>query len=491
MKIKLFSAIVISLIFFSILRISVKSSELSVNRFQLPYEVLSIETNNKNILINGWGFINLNQHFLDESTHDIFIEFQSRTHQFTQKTTLQSIDMTSLMEYRGSPMCESKEYFKLSSICNYYYKNVGFEIFVPFSSFKENETYQAMLVVHAKQTNTTYKTKLFFPIKNPITKLVDDYLFSVDSSLNATQLIVNHSNVVVRNGPFTSYPIYRIGYSCSLTYKNQLFYRENSMFTSIVDKIILNNLTYYRINGDLDRCVNHRMRVKEGNTIQPMYIASSFIEYGGQMLTISSQLINDAPVLSITHPTIYEDETFDYLLFVSAFDKQEKDITNKIVVKSNNFVQKVGRYSLVLYVQDKHGAYDQRTMNVTVISPKNTPPIIFAQDRSIKQYENYNAMDGVVASDNEDGNLTSSITLVNQVSTDYLGDFTQCYEVYDSAKAKASKCVTISIVERDKVSSHRFVHDEFLQEIHQSWLEFFYVFKNELINKNPLYSTKR
>lgn len=209
------------------------------------------------------------------------------------------------------------------------------------------------------------------------------------------------------------------------------------------------------------------------------------------MLTISSELINDAPVLSINHPTVHEDEVFDYSLFVSAYDTQEKDISNKIVVKSSNFKQEVGRYSLVLYVEDKHGASDQRTMNVRVIGPSNTPPIIFAQDRSVKQHEEFRALEGVFASDKEDGSLTSSIKLVNQVSTQNIGDFLQCYEVYDSANAKASKCVNVSVVAKNRVSIHRFVHDDFLTELHSSWLKSLFIFNNEITNKIPLFSKKR
>jgi len=457
----------------------------------LPYEVLEIDQGFDKLSIRGWGFINHNQHFLDTSTHEISIEFQSRTHQFSVQATLRDLDMTSLMHYRGSPMCYSSNYLQKPSICNYNYKNVGFYVEVPYDTFAVNETYHAMLVVHAKQTKTTYKTKLYFPMKDSMSTLYDDYKITIDSSIHDTQLIVNHSNVVVRNGPSSSYPIYRIGQICSTTYQNQLFYKENSMFYNIKNKVINNNITYYTISGDVDHCFNHRLRVKEGQAINPIVIASSFVEYGGKMLTINRELVNDPPLLSVEHPTINENEPFDYSMYVSAYDIQEKDLTGKIIVESNNFIQKAGRYSLVFYVEDKHGAFDRKTMNVTVTKIENTPPLVFALDRTINQFDAFDPLDGVYATDKEDGDLTSSILLTNQVDTNVLGEFNQCYLVADSMSATATKCVTITIIKRNQVDTHRFVHANFLFDLHSSWQHVQFVFEKQLNNENPLHSVNK
>ena len=82
MKTKIMLSFVISLIFFSILRLSAHAQPSTVLKAKLPYEILSIEVNNNILNVSGWAFINHTQHFLNQSTHEISILFQSKTHQF-------------------------------------------------------------------------------------------------------------------------------------------------------------------------------------------------------------------------------------------------------------------------------------------------------------------------------------------------------------------------------------------------------------------------
>lgn len=491
MKPKLILPFIISLIFFSILRVHAQANVSTVSKHSLPYEILSTVLNKDTLTITGWAFINQNQHFLNDSTHEIAITFQSKEHQFTKKATLNKLDMTSLMTYRGSPLCKIDEYNKYPSQCNYSYKNVGFSVSVNMDQFHKQSTYQALLQVKAKQTNTTYRIALYAPNTEQITTMIDDYQFTLDSSLAHTRLVVSHSNVVVRSGPSTKYPLIKAGSSCSSGYTNQLFYKKHSVFNVIYDKETINNVTYFKLGGQLDDCVDLRRRVKEGQNIQPMYIASSFVEYAGKMLTISSELINDPPVLSVTHPTIAYNELFDYKKYVSAHDKQEGDISEKIVVLSNNFKQQTGRYSLLLQVQDKHGASDQKVMNVTVTAPENTPPIIKANDIVVKQNETFDPLLNVSAYDKEDGDLTHKVHTTNHVSTEYTGEFIQCYQVIDSQKAKANICVSVSVIERDKIISTRFVSPVITYKPHRSWIANIILLNRQLSSANAMYSKKK
>lgn len=491
MKPKLILPFIISLIFFSILRVNAQANTSTVSKYHLPYEVLSTTLNKDTLTITGWAFINQNQHFLNDSTHEIAIVFQSKDHQFTKQATLTNLDMTSLMTYRGSPICKSNEFNKISSVCNYSYKNVGFTLSVNMDQFKKQSTYQALLQVKAKQTNTTYRIALYAPNANQLITMIDDYKFTLDSSLTHTRLVISHGNVVVRSGPSTKHPHIKEGASCSSVYTNQLFYKMGSVFNNIFDKVTINNVTYFQIGGQLDDCLDLRRRVKEGQSIQPMYIASSFVEYAGKMLTISSELINDPPVLNVTHPTIAYNELFNYKKYVSAYDKQEGDISDKIVVLSNNFKQQAGRYSLLLQVQDKHGASDQKVMNVTVTAPENTPPIIKADDIVVKQHVTFDPLFNVSAYDKEDGDLTHKVHTTNHVSTEYIGEFMQCYQVIDSQKAKANTCVNVSVIERDKIINTRFVSPAIKYQPHRSWIAHIILYNRQLSSVNAMYSKKK
>lgn len=486
MKLKYLLPFIVSMIFFSFARLYPKGQELVVLKQQLPYEITNVTVSFSTLTIEGWAFINSNQHFLDSSTHSTTVEFTSREHRFKIPATLQPKDMISLMWYRGVRICGTHEYKKTSSTCNYSYKNVGFKVTVPLDTFNKNQTYTAMLILHAKQTDTKYKIQLFYPMKQPITKQSGDYQFEVHSALKDTRLIVNHENVVVRSGPSTAYPIVGAGASCSSAYANKLFYEKGQVFSNIIDKTMVNGVSVYRLKGNVLGCIKLKQRVKEGYSIDPMYIASTFVEYSGIMMSIENKLINEAPVLYVEHPTIHVDESFNWLEYVSAYDLEEKDLTKKIRVVSNSFMNKVGQYQIVLFVEDKHGYSDQKTMNVIVVGPKNTAPRLIVHDRTIKQFSYFDALEGAQAYDKEDGNLSSQIQLVNTVSTNKIGQFNQCYQVCDSANATATQCAVITIMERNETVNHRFIHAGITSIDHNSWNTSLREIKNQLQNDIPI-----
>lgn len=486
MKFKFILPFIVSMIFFSFTRLHSKGQELVVLKQQLPYEITDVKVSSSTLTIEGWAFINENQHFLNENTHSTFIEFTSKNDRFRVKARSLDKDMSGLMRYAGARLCRPTEYYKAASFCNYSYKNVGFILNVPLDMFHKEETYTAMLIVHAKQTNTTYKIQLFYPLKNPIINQVGDYQFKLTSAMKDTKLIINHQNVVVRSGPTQAYPIIALGSYCSKGYTNKLFYQHNQVFSNIIDKRIINGISIYRLKGDVLGCVDLKKRVKEGSSIDPMYIASTFVEYSGTMLSISNTLINQGPELFVRAAVINVDDPFNYTDYVSAYDYEEKDLSEKIQVVSSNYQNKIGHYQVVVYVCDKYGYSDQQTIKVTVKGPKNTAPTLVVQDRTLKQFSTFNPLDGVFANDKEDGNLSDKIKTSNQVTTDQVGEFSQCYLVEDSKQALASACAKITVIKQKQTISHRFLKKNISALTHISWQHFIRELSKQLENQVPL-----
>jgi hypothetical protein len=490
MKLRFIIPIIVSLLFLSITRIITNASTEVVLKSKLPYEIHHMSTSDDALTMNGWAFINSNQHFIDESTHTISIEFSSINNRFEVEATLINHNMTTLMFYRGSRMCESQEYFQVSSSCNYYYKNVGFELTVDFSRFLPNDTYHAMVVVYAKQTNQTFKTQLFFPMKEQIIQSYGDYAFTINSNIKDTKLVVSHSNVVVRNGPGQTHAVVHAGASCSLAYGNQLFYRKDRSFVNLLDKRVVDLVSYYKIMGQIEGCFQHRQRVKEGQDINPMWIASPFIEYGGIMLTVNNRLINEAPNLTLEHPIIQKYESFNPLDYASAFDKEEGDLTSSIKTISNKVnVSAVGIYEVTLRVEDQYGYFDEQVMFVTVID-NNHPPIIIASNQVIRQFSVFNPRVNVYAHDKEDGDLTHAIVLLNKINSSQLGDQNQCYSVKDSQLAAASKCVVISVVEGFITTQPRFASLHIGTTKDELWKSYQHIFNREMTNRITILENK-
>jgi hypothetical protein len=486
MKLRLVIPIIISLLFLSIGRIIANASTEVVLKSKLPYEIHHMTTTNEALNINGWAFINSSQHFVDESTHTISIEFTSINDRFEVEASLINHNMTTMMFYRGSRMCDPAEYFQVSSVCNYNYSKVGFVLSIDFSRFLPNDTYHAMVVVYAKQTNQTYKTQLYFPMNEQIVQAYGDYAFTINSNIKDTKLVVTHSNVVVRDGPGQTYPVIHAGASCSLAYGNQLFYRKDRSFETLLDKRVIDLVTYYKIIGQVEGCYQNRQRVKEGNDINPMWIASPFIEYGGMMLTVNNRLINESPILTLIHPTILRHESFNPLDFASAFDKEEGDLTSSIQVLSNNVnVTKVGIYEVMLRVEDQYDYFDQQVMYVTVID-NNHPPIIVANNQTIRQYSVFNPRLNVYAYDQEDGDLTHKVVVSNVINSHQLGDHNQCYAVTDSDFITTTKCVVITVVASFEVTQPRFASVYIGVREDDLWISYLHVFNREMLNRKPI-----
>ena len=97
----------------------------------------------------------------------------------------------------------------------------------------------------------------------------------------------------------------------------------------------------------------------------------------------------------------------------------------------------------------------------------------------------------VSAYDKEDGDLTHKVHTTNHVSTEYTGEFIQCYQVIDSQKAKANICVSVSVIERDKIISTRFVSPVITYKPHRSWIANIILLNRQLSSANAMYSKKK
>ena len=79
-------------------------------------------------------------------------------------------------------------------------------------------------------------------------------------------------------------------------------------------------------------------------------------------------LKDEAPEIKVTDKTINTNSVFDPLLNVEAYDKEDKDITKKIKVTSNNVNTKVnGEYKVTYQVTDSFGNKTEKTIKVTVV----------------------------------------------------------------------------------------------------------------------------
>ncbi|MGG7213504.1 exo-beta-N-acetylmuramidase NamZ domain-containing protein [Clostridium nigeriense] len=81
----------------------------------------------------------------------------------------------------------------------------------------------------------------------------------------------------------------------------------------------------------------------------------------------------------------------------------------------------------------------------------NSVPIITANDKTIKLNENFDPLKDVTAYDEEDGDLTSSIEIIeNTVDNSKIGEYVVNYSVSDSNGAISTKKISVTVIEEDK-----------------------------------------
>ena len=160
----------------------------------------------------------------------------------------------------------------------------------------------------------------------------------------------------------------------------------------------------------------------------------------------------DVPVIYCNDISIALDTKFNPLEWVAATDKEDGDITNKVMVIYNNVDTSIeGNYHVTYEIIDSNGNKVNKAMMVVVqsedeLNKENTPPIINANNITVKKGTYFNPLDGVTALDREDGNLTNNIIIKeDSVNINKSGVYQITYEVTDKKGLSATKTINVTI----------------------------------------------
>lgn len=163
--------------------------------------------------------------------------------------------------------------------------------------------------------------------------------------------------------------------------------------------------------------------------------------------------MNAAPVIHATDKTITVGDTFDPKADVTATDKEDGNLTDKIIVEKNDVKTDVaGKYEVTYKVTDSKGASYTKTITVTV-NPKmevlNAIPTIKAEDKTLTVGDTFDPKADVTATDVEDGDLTDKIEVVkNTVDNKKAGEYEVTFKVTDSDGATTTKTIKVTVKEK-------------------------------------------
>lgn len=446
-------------VFLSLFLLVLQKIDISANsKAEIPYEInnISIDKNKKQLLIDGWGFITDAQNFKNASTHKYTLQLKSNNHTVTSAGTLRNISHTDTMLYFGSRWCQDNEYHKSALICNNRYENVGFRFAIPLSELKMNKEYVATLKIDAFQSKTSKSILIYFPVKDKLILKDNNKQYIVDSKLNDMSLKVTFQQVLVRDKAGKAGKILQSKLTCAS--RKALYYQTNSRFNKIYDKTMLNHTTYYKLSGKEIGCSGGKPYVNEGNNLYPIWIASNFVDYLGQPLIVKTREENTPPTITTkNNPIIYVGEKINFYEGVSAYDKEDGDITHKLTIIYNNFKNTPGYYYLTFKVTDSQGLSAVKNKYITVLK-RNYPPVINAHDIELEQFSNYNPYLYATAYDQDQENITHKLIALNKIDTSKLLLQRQCYMVTDKYNLTTSKCVYVNIVKAKR--AYRFIQKQ-------------------------------
>ncbi len=445
-RINAFSILV--LLCFSVLNVSA-ANETVASKSIMPYEMNTVTLTSSEVTFTGWGLLIESQHFISSSDHSYELEFVSPQHTFRVSAASTNITQTELMRYAGIPMCALTAYFQRDTTCYYRFENIGFSASVLLSAFQINRQYTVNLVIHANSANFHRKIPVFYPILHDLVTMNGQKEYRLASKLLDTKLTIRYASVIARKGPDKTSAQWLSGANCSSASGNQLYFKLDSVYASIKDRYtnLSNQTTSYRLASDLSVCVDGRRRIVEGSTISPVWIASSFVEYSGTPMIISTRIINTAPILSTQSVFLKVGDTFAWQNYISAYDAEEGNLSNKITIVSDNYhnAQTTGMYSMKFMVSDTYGAITEATMEIFVAAADNSPPQILATDFQILLNSIVDFRDYARASDKEDGDISAALHVRTAADISIVGTYPVCFDVSDSKGASASKCVNVKV----------------------------------------------
>ena len=159
---------------------------------------------------------------------------------------------------------------------------------------------------------------------------------------------------------------------------------------------------------------------------------------------LHSESVNTPPVIIAENKTIVQGSEFDYRKDVSATDIEDGDLTKEIeVVEENVKIDEPGTYEVTYKVTDKNNQTTTKTITVTVT--ENKKPVITAEDKEVVQGRKLDELEGVSATDEEDGPVEVKVK-DNTVNLEEPGSYTITYEATDSYNQTSEKTITVTVL---------------------------------------------
>lgn len=213
----------------------------------------------------------------------------------------------------------------------------------------------------------------------------------------------------------------------------------NNVPLIVVDKLEKDGKYWYKVRTDIGLD-------EKGNFTENKY---NFNTSYGYVLSDYLYVSNNQPTIKAESFKIDQGSTADLLKYASATDLEDGDISSKITYSSNLNINVPGVYSVTYTVSDSSNFSVSKSVSVKVIA--TSTPVISATDLEIKQYNNFNPLEYVSASDGIDGDISNKVKIVSSnLDVNKVGTYQIKYSVTNSLNVTVEKIVKITVLSNSK-----------------------------------------
>ena len=205
------------------------------------------------------------------------------------------------------------------------------------------------------------------------------------------------------------------------------------------------------------------VNLKEPGTYEITYEATDSYKQTTTKTIKVTVIKDEAPVINVEDKTITQGKEFDPLEGVTATDKEEGDIKKIEVAKNDVKENTIGEYEVTYKAVDSYKNETTKTITVTVV--ENQKPVINAEDKTIYLNEDFDPLDGVTATDPEDGKIKNIEVVTNEVNNKETGTYKVVYKVKDTFGNVVEKEITVTVEEKKLEEKEGTFYFEYLKKI--------------------------
>lgn len=194
------------------------------------------------------------------------------------------------------------------------------------------------------------------------------------------------------------------------------------------------------------------------------YTATDLQQYSVSKTITVTVKGESVPTIEASDKEVVQFTAFDPREGVHAIDDKDGDLTSKIEIIENTVdTSKTGTYKVTYKVQNSLMKSTSKTVSIVVIM--NEKPVIHAFDKTILKGRPFDPLEGVFATDKEDGTIDKIEILENTVNPLKEGTYKVTYRVLDSASQTVDKTIQVTVSEKAKEQKEGNFYFDSLKEI--------------------------